>query len=133
MNPLLLGPLFEIGKSIIDRLVPDVEGKAKAELELVKMAQEGGLQQVLAQLQINAKEAEHESIFVAGWRPFVGWICGVGFLYAAILHSVLSWLAVIYGIPVPPPIDSDILLYVLGGMLGLGALRTVDKKHRSKR
>ena len=69
-----------------------------------------------------------QSIFVAGWRPFVGWMCGVGLAYQAILHNLLEWLSGIYGFPVPPAPDSDVLVYVLGGLLGLGALRTYEKK-----
>ena len=78
MNPLLLGPLFDLGGKIIERMFPDPSAKAAAELELLKIAQAGDLQTVLAQLEINAKEAQHPSIFVAGWRPFVGWCCGIG-------------------------------------------------------
>lgn len=129
MNPLILGPLFEFGKTIIDRVMPDPEKKAEAELELFKLAQSGDLQKVIGQLEINAKEAQHPSIWVAGWRPFAGWVGGAGFAYAAIFHSVFSWIATIKGWPVPPAIDTEILLYVLGGMLGLGGLRSWDKKN----
>jgi len=127
MNPLLLGPLFELGKGIIDRLFPDPAKKAEAELELLKMTQAGDLQVILAQLQINAKEAENTSIFVAGWRPFVGWTCGLGLFYATIGVNLLSWLSIVKGWPLPPVVDTDTLLYVLGAMLGIGGLRTLEK------
>lgn len=127
MNPLLLGPLFELGTNIISRLFPDPEKKAAAELELMKLAQEGELAKVVEQLKINAIEAQHASIFVAGWRPFVGWTCGLGMVYQTILHNLLEWVATIKGWPLPPAIDSDLLLYVLGAMLGVGTLRTVEK------
>jgi len=128
MNPLLLGPIFELGKQLIDRWMPDPQKKAEAEMELFKMAQAGDLQKVLGQLQVNASEAQHQSVWVAGWRPFVGWVSGVGFAYAAILHYIMGWVASIKGWPAPPPVDTDILLFVLGGMLGLGTLRTYEKK-----
>lgn len=128
MNPLLLGPIFELGKTLIDRWLPDPQKKAEAEMELFKMAQAGDLQKVIGQLEINAKEATHQSIFVAGWRPFAGWVGGVGLAYAAVGHYVLSWLSTIHGWPMPPQVDTEILLYVLGGMLGLGTLRTYEKK-----
>lgn len=128
MNPLLVGPLFEFGKTLLDRWMPDPQKKAEAEMELFKMAQAGDLQKVIGQLEVNAKEATHASIFVAGWRPWAGWIGGCGLGYAAILHPLLSWAAAIYGVPPPPPVDTDILFYVLGGMLGLGTLRTYEKK-----
>ena len=127
MNPLLLGPLFELGKGIIDRLFPDPAAKAAAELELLKMSQAGDLQVILAQLAINAKEAESSSVFVAGWRPFVGWTCGIGLAYATIIHNLLEWLAVVRAWPLPPAVDTDTLLYVLGAMLGIGGLRTLEK------
>ena len=127
MNPLLLGPLFDLGGKIIERMFPDPSAKAAAELELLKIAQAGDLQTVLAQLEINAKEAQHPSIFVAGWRPFVGWCCGIGFLWAAVGQSVFAYVARIKGWPDPPAIDTEVLMYVLGGMLGLGTLRTVEK------
>ena len=127
MNPLLLGPLFELGKGIIDRLFPDPAAKAAAELELLKMTQAGDLQVILAQLEINAKEAESSSLFVAGWRPFVGWICGAGLFYATIMVNLFSWLSTAKGWPLPPKVDTDTLLYVLGALLGIGGLRTIEK------
>jgi hypothetical protein len=128
MNPLLIGPLFELGKSLIDRWMPDPQKKAEAEMELFKMAQAGDLQKVIGQLQVNMEEAKHQSMFVAGWRPFAGWVGGLGLFYAAVGHYVLAWLAALHGWPVPPQVDTEILLYVLGGMLGLGTLRTYEKK-----
>lgn len=127
MNPLLIAPIFEAGKLLIERLFPDPQKKAEAELELLKLAQSGDLQQVLEQLRINAIEAQHASIFVAGWRPFVGWTCGVGMVYQTIIHNLLEWLSTIRGWPAPPAIDSETLIYVLGAMLGVGALRTYEK------
>lgn len=128
MNPLVLGPIFELGKTLIDRWFPDPQKKAEAELELFKLTQAGDLQKVIGQLEINAKEAQHASILVSGWRPFAGWVGGFGLAYASIFHYVLVWVSSIYGWPLPPQIDTEILLYVLGGMLGLGTLRTYEKK-----
>lgn len=127
MNPLLLGSVFELGSQLINRLFPDPQKKAEAELELLKLTQSGDLQVVLAQLQINAKEAEHESLFVAGWRPFVGWTSGLGLFYATIVHNMLEWYAEYAKIPAPPAVDTDTLLYVLGALLGIGGLRTLEK------
>jgi hypothetical protein len=127
MNPLLLAPLLEVGKGIIDRLFPDPEKKAAAELELLKMTQDGDLKQILAQLEINAKEAQHPSIFVAGWRPFFGWAGGAGFIYATIGQPVLAWIATVKGWPAPPTINIDLLWVVVTGLLGIGTLRSVEK------
>jgi hypothetical protein len=127
MNPLILAPLLEVGKSIIDRLFPDPAEKARAEMEMMTLLQTQDLQRVLAQLEVNAKEAANPSIMVSGWRPFVGWCCGAGFLWATIGQPVFSWVAVAKGWPAPPQIDTEVLLYVLGGMLGLGSLRSIEK------
>lgn len=127
MNPLLLGPIFEIGKTLLDRFVPDPAKKAEAEMELVRMAADGELKQVIAQLEINAREAAHPSIFVAGWRPFFGWAGGVGFIYSVMLQPMLAWYSQIKGWPVPPPLNIDLLWVVITGMLGIGGLRTFEK------
>lgn len=127
MNPLILGPVLEIGKSLLERLFPDPEKKAKAEMEMMVLLQTHDLQRVLGQLEINAREASSPHLMVAGWRPFIGWCCGLGFLWATIGQPLLGWVAAARGWPMPPAIDTDTLLYVLGGMLGLGTLRTVEK------
>ena len=128
MNPLILGGIFEIGKTLIDRFVPDPEKKAAAELEMLKMAADGELKQVIAQLEINAKEAAHPSVFVAGWRPFFGWAGGVGFVYATVLQPMLVWYGSARGWPTPPDINIDLLWVVITGMLGIGGLRTFEKR-----
>jgi hypothetical protein len=127
MNPLLLGPLFELGKGIIDRIFPDPAQKAAAELELMKMTQDGDLKQIMGQLEINAREAQHASVFVAGWRPFFGWAGGAGFVYATLLQPILAWVGAIKGWPAPPDVNIDLLWVVVTGLLGLGTLRSVDK------
>lgn len=127
MNPLFLGPILELGKGLLDRFFPDPAEKAKAEAEFMQMLQEQDMKKIVAQLEVNAKEAMSPSVFVAGWRPFVGWCCGVGFLWATIGQPVFAWFATAKGWPAPPAIDTDVLLYVLGGMLGLGTLRSVEK------
>lgn len=127
MNPLILGPLLEVGKTILDRFIPDPAQKAQAEMELLKMATDGELKQVIAQLEINAKEAAHPSIFVAGWRPFFGWAGGVGFIYATVLQPLLSWGAAVKGWPAPPTLNLDLMWVVITGMLGIGGLRSIEK------
>jgi hypothetical protein len=94
---------------------------------MMVLLQTQDLQKVLGQLEINAKEAASTSIFVAGWRPAAGWAGVAGLAYAAIVHPFLSWISAMNGWPAPPQIDTETLLYVLGGMLGLGTLRSVEK------
>ena len=126
MNPLLLGlaePIARTIGTVLDKLFPDPIERAKAELELVKEETKAAL----AQIQVNQVEASHESVFVAGWRPFVGWCCGLGFLWAVLFHPLVSWVCLAFGLHVPPAVDTDVLGYVLGGLLGLGTLRSVEK------
>ena len=73
------------------------------------------------QLEINKVEAAHKSLFVAGWRPFIGWICGVGLLYNVLISQVLAiWFQV-------PEVDPSLLMPVMTGLLGLGAMRSYEK------
>lgn len=130
MNPLVLGSIFEIGKTLLDRFVPDPAQKAQAEMELVRMASDGELKQVIAQLEINAREATHQSIWVAGWRPFFGWAGGAGFVYATIVQPLLAWVAAVKGWPDPPVLNIDLLWVVITGLLGIGGLRTLEKVKR---
>jgi len=125
MNPLILGPILEVGKTLLDRFVPDPAAKREAEMEMIRMAAEGELKQVVAQLEINAREASHASIFVAGWRPAFGWCGAAGFLYATIGQPVLAWVGAIKGWPAPPELNLDLLWVVVTGLLGIGGLSTV--------
>lgn len=127
MNPLILGPILEVGRTLLDRFVPDPEKKAAAEMELVRMAADGELKQVIAQLEINAREAAHSSVFVAGWRPAFGWCGALGFVYATIGQPLLAWGAAIKGWPAPPALNLDLLWVVVTGLLGIGGLRTFEK------
>ena len=136
MNPLLISGLFSAAQSLIERFFPDPEKKAAAQLELLKMQQNGELAQLAAetdlaklQLQVNVEEAKSTNWFVAGWRPFVGWTCGAGLVYVAVLEPLARFAAkVAFGYTGEfPSISTDITLQVLLGMLGLGAMRSVEK------
>lgn len=127
MNPLILGPILDIGRSILDRFIPDPAEKAEAEMELVRMAADGELKQVIAQLEINAREAMSPSVWVSGWRPAFGWCGCLGFLYAAMAQPLLAWASAVKGWPTPPELNMDLLWVVITGMLGIGGLRTFEK------
>ena len=128
MNPLLIGPVLEIGKTLLDRFGPEDKSKRQAmEAEFVRMAAEGELKQIIAQLEINAREAAHPSVWVSGWRPFFGWAGGAGFIYATILQPLLAWGAAIQGWPLPPTLNLDLLWVVITGMLGIGGMRSFEK------
>lgn len=127
MNPLIFGSILDIGKTLLDRFVPDPAQKRAAEMEMIRMAADGELKQVVAQLEINAREAMHPSIFVAGWRPAFGWCGALGFLYATIVQPLLAWGAAVKGWPAPPVLNLDLLWVVVTGLLGIGGLRTFEK------
>ena len=119
---------LDIGGKLIDRLWPDPTQAAAAKLELLKMQQNGDLAVMVAQTDINKIEAASSSMFVAGWRPFVGWVGGFGLAYAAILEPMLRLIATLSGYTGEfPAIDTTITMQILFGLLGLGAMRSYDK------
>ena len=135
MNPLLLSGLFDLGKGLIDRLFPDPAQAAAAQLELLKMQQNGDLAQLaadtdLAKLQIQTNLAEAAgNWFTAGWRPCIGWVCGAGLAYAALIEPFARFIAKVwFGYTGEfPVIDTTLTMQILLGMLGLGAMRSVEK------
>ena len=119
---------FEIGGKVIDRLWPDPAQRDAAKLELFKLQQNGELQLLAGQMAINAEEAKSTSIFVAGWRPFIGWVCGAAFAWNWIGLKIALCIANYYGKELNlTPADMAEMLPVLLGMLGIGGLRTMEK------
>jgi len=126
---------LDLGSKLIDRLIPDPAAKAQASLELLKMQQSGELAQLAAdtdvakgQIAIDTAEASNPTLFVSGWRPFIGWTCGSGLAYQFVAAPLLTWGAALAGHPVvTPSLDLSTLLTLLLGMLGLGSMRTVEK------
>ena len=112
--------------NIIDRFVETDEEKQAAEIIKAKMM----MQPSLAQIELNKIEAGHRSIFVAGWRPFIGWVCGFALLWHFILFDMLTWVTVNFFPRVtalPQLTGTETLVTVLLSLLGLGAMRTVEK------
>lgn len=119
---------LDLGSKIIERLWPDPEKRDIAKLELFKLQQAGELAEITAQLKVNEVEASNPSVFVSGWRPFVGWICAGALALQFIVAPLGVWVASLAGHVVAfPSLDMGTLLTLLGGMLGLGGLRTVEK------
>jgi len=110
---------------IVDRFVETPDEKAAAEVIKAKLLMRPGE----VQAELNKIEAGHRSIFVAGWRPFIGWVCGVALAYSFILRDLLSWVILNTGSTASPPpeLAMEHLLTILLGMLGLGGMRTLEK------
>lgn len=119
--------LLDIGGKVIDRIWPDPTQAANAKFELFKLQQSGELAAIAGQLDINKVEAANPSVFVSGWRPFVGWVCGLGLVYSFIGQPLLAWGSVNWDFAIPPVLDLGTLITILGGMLGLSGLRTAEK------
>jgi len=120
--------LFEVGSKVLDRVLPDPAQQAAAKLELLKLQQNGELAQITGQMDINKVEAASSSLFVSGWRPSIGWICGAGFAVQFVIGPLAEWGAALAGHPVKfPQMDTGTMMPLLLGMLGLGGLRTAEK------
>jgi hypothetical protein len=114
---------------LLDKFIEDKDQKTKLAHEIATMSERHAQELAKGQLEINKAEAQHRSIFVAGWRPFLGWILatamGWHFVFAPVTMFICSYLGV--EIPALPAFDMDSLMTVLLGMLGLGGLRTFEK------
>lgn len=129
MFPIALAEIFApIVSDLIDRAFPDSEKREQERLAVMQKMQEAANQLDLAQMEVNKEEAGNPSVFVAGWRAFIGWICGFAFAYHYIIQPFLAFCFAAAGHPVPlPAFDMDTLTTVLMGMLGLGGLRSFEK------
>ena len=125
----LLNNLIGPATKLLDKVIEDKDQKAKLAHELATMADKLAHEQNLAQLAINKEEASSGSLFKGGWRPCIGWICGIAFGYHFVLQPVIIFVVTLIGIEIPdlPKFDMNTLLTVLGGMLGIGGLRSYEK------
>ena len=121
----LIGPV----SGLLDKFIEDKDQKAKLAHEIATMAEKHAHEAAMAQVQTNQAEAQHRSVWVAGWRPFIGWTCGAALAFHFVLHPIIVFAAAWLGFHVPemPVFDMDSLMTVLLGMLGLGGLRTFEK------
>lgn len=131
----VFGMLLEPALKILDKVIPDPQAKAQAQIKLLEMQQAGefkaleaDLQLALGQLEVNKVEAASPDFFRGGWRPFIGWTCGGGLFYQIIARPVFGWVmenAAQWS--APPSLEMDTLLTLLFGMLGLGGMRTYER------
>ena len=133
----LLTNLIAPATQLLDKFIEDKDQKAKLAHELATMADKMAHDERLAQISVNKEEASSGSIFKGGWRPFIGWICGLAFGWhfigqpvALVCQPIIVFVIAIVGIDIPtlPKFEMNTLLTVLGGMLGIGSLRTYEKQ-----
>jgi hypothetical protein len=125
----LVSAILPTVTKVVERFLPeDKEARAKAERDLEAQLTTHLAKIDLAQLEINKTEAAHRSVFVAGWRPFIGWTCGVALAYTYVLQPLLTFILAQTGTLVDlPRIELGEMMPVLMGILGLGGLRTFEK------
>ena len=100
---------------LLGKFIEDKDQKNALAHEIATLAQKEAHKNAALQLEVNRTEAAHKSLFVAGWRPFIGWVCGIGLLYSVLISPILAiWL-------VMPAIDSDLLMPTMTGMLAVAA------------
>lgn len=133
MNPLaelVVGPVLKI----IDKLVPDADLNKQLKHDLTASIEGNIHERAMAQTQVNKVEAAHESLFVAGWRPSVGWVCSLAFALNFLIFPILVFVMGVFGRSVTSPVlDWATMGPVLLGMLGLGGVRTIEKVYKVAR
>lgn len=126
-----IGKLFGSGTKGLGVLAKDIREAIKGkELDPNKQLD---IAAKLAEVQtkINEAEATHRSVFVAGWRPFIGWVCGFGLMYAVLIEPLMRFIYTVKGWDMLfPQIDTTITMQVLFGMLGLVGARSYEKKNK---
>ena len=132
----LIGALLPVVGKVLDRVIPDKAAAETAKMEMQRLYVEGDMRALeadvslaLGQMEVNKAEAAHSSIFVAGWRPAVGWVCVAGIGWQFFARPIAGWITVLIDatLPMPPPLDMGDLMTLLGGMLGIGGFRTYEK------
>lgn len=125
MLDVLVGPI----SGLLDKFIPDADERNRLAHEIATMSERHAHELAKGQLEINKAEAAHQSMFVAGWRPFVGWTCSIALCWHFVLAPVSIFIASYAGATLPdlPEFDMNSLMTVLLGMLGLGGLRTYEK------
>lgn len=115
---------------ILSKVIPDKDAREAAAHEIATLAERQAHEQTMAQVEVNKTEAAHKSLFVAGWRPFIGWVCGIAmaFNFLVLPLSLVVFAALDIAVTIDP-LDLSEMWPVLLGMLGLGTLRSYEKRH----
>jgi len=124
MLDLLIGPISKL----LDKVIPDADERRRLSFEIATLAEKQAHEIAKAQIEVNREEATSHSIFVAGWRPFCGWVTTLGLATNFLFIPVCNFILTLNESPVTvPALDLSEMMPVLLGMLGLGGLRTYEK------
>ena len=125
MIQALIGPATKL----LGKFIEDKDTKNKLAHELATMAERHAQELAKSQIEVNKAEAQSRHWFVASWRPFIGWTCGIALMWHFVLSQFILFFATMFGFSLPalPEVDMGALMTVLMGMLGLGGLRTFEK------
>ena len=124
----LVSTILPLAETVIDRVVPDKNAKAKALQDLEHMLVEAETKGQLAQIEVNKIEAGSRSVWTSGWRPFIGWTCGFAMAYAYVVQPILVFILAQSGYLIDlPRVELAEMMPILLGMLGLGGLRSLEK------
>ena len=125
----MLNLLLPLISTVLDRVIPDKNGAEKAKQEIEAVLIKNVTELNLAQAETNKIEAAHRSVWVAGWRPCLGWVAALGFAWVFLLQPIAQWLVLLTGNDIPlPDFQTDALLELTFAMLGLAGLRTYEKQ-----
>jgi hypothetical protein len=124
----IIGSVIDLAKDLIERVIPDPKAKADALLKLRELEQSGDLQAMAGQVEVNKVEAASPNVFIAGWRPAVGWVLATGLAVVLVVGPLLSWGSTLAGHPVKPPeMPTDVLVTLSTSLLGLAGMRSWEK------
>jgi len=135
----MLNVLIPVIGSLLEKIIPDPKMAAEAKLKAIELAQNGELAHLdadlklaLGQIEVNKEEARTD-MFRGGWRPFIGWVCGIGLCTQFLIAPLFTWVAMLSGSGIIfPALDTSVLTTLLFGMLGLGTMRTTEKLRNIK-
>ena len=123
----IIGTVLDLGKTLIERVIPDPQQKAAAMQKLAELEQSGDLSVIANQVELDKIDAASTDKFQSRWRPFIGWTCGVALAVQLVVGPLIAYGSAIAKHPIQPPVmQTELLTTLLVGMLGLGGMRTVE-------
>jgi hypothetical protein len=123
---ILVGPIA----ALLDKIIPDKDAREKMAFDIATLAEKQAHDQIMAQMEVNKQEAAHKSIFVAGWRPAAGWTCVLAMCFNFVIAPLINWgTELTHHEATLPILDLTVMMPVLLGMLGLGGMRSYEKRN----